>query len=131
MARYQTEQRKLLLLFFSQHPHQQYSAKEIWELVGGDSISVSAIYRNLSELERLGQLRRCQKSGSREAYYQYTNQADCREYLHLTCRRCGSTCHLDLADTNFLVGRIAQQNHFSVDKADTVIYGICAACQNA
>lgn len=130
MAKYKTEQRKLMQEFFADHPHEMFSAKHIFEVLGEGTISISAVYRNLSELESYGLVRRCTKSGSREAFYQYTGIEDCREHIHLTCKKCGKTIHMALDDTDELVRNASKYKNFAVDRTATVLLGICGACRN-
>lgn len=130
MAKYQTEQRKLLYTLFSNHPHEMFSAKKIKKLLESESVSISAVYRNLAELEAEGLVRRLAKSGGREAFYQYTGTDDCRDHIHLTCKKCGKTIHMATEDTDTLVESTSKHKNFIIDKTETVLFGICGACQN-
>ena len=130
MAKYMTEQRKLMQALFVQHPHEMFSAKEIEKLLGSKSVSISAIYRNLSELETSGLVRHCVKNGSREAFYQYTGIEDCKEHIHMTCTRCGKTIHMAAEDTEALVRSASKYKDFFIDKTETVLFGLCGACRN-
>ena len=94
VPKYMTKQRKALLRYLSQHADETLSAKQIEAALSGEGISISAVYRNLSELEREGKIRRVNQSGSREVFYQYTDGAHCRECLHLSCEKCGKTYHM-------------------------------------
>ncbi len=129
MAKYITKQRKLLLDFLSEHTDETLSAVQIAEALSGKEISTSAIYRNLSVLEQEGKLKRSSKPGSQEAYYRYTDNEDCRGHLHLSCLRCGKTVHMEEAETDALVHRLAKNEGFTLDRTDTVLYGICADCR--
>ncbi|MDO5445178.1 MAG: transcriptional repressor [Eubacteriales bacterium] len=130
MAKYMTGQRKQMQDLFVKHPHEMFSAKEIEELIGNESVSISAVYRNLSELEDSGLVRRCSKNGSREAFYQYTGTEACKGHIHLTCKKCGKTFHMELEDTNALIHSALKYRDFSVDIAETVLFGTCGACKN-
>ena len=130
MAKYKTEQRKLMQALFVKHPHEMFSAKEIEELLGSESVSISAIYRNLSELEASGLVRRCAKNGSREAFYQYTGIEDCKDHIHMTCTRCGKTIHMAAEDTDALIRSASKYKDFSIDRTGTVLFGLCGVCRN-
>ena len=54
MPRYSTRQRKLLLDYLSAHPHQLLSAGEIARDLREREVSLSAVYRNLAQLEAEG-----------------------------------------------------------------------------
>ncbi len=129
MAKYKTEQRKLMQDLFADHPHEMFSAKDIFTVLGKETTSISAVYRNLVELESHGLVRRCTKSGSREAFYQYTGIEDCKEHIHLTCKKCGKTVHMALEDTDELVRNASKYKDFTVDRSETVLVGICGGCK--
>ncbi len=129
--KYKTEQRKILQNFLANHPHEIFTAKEICEIIDNETVSVSAVYRNLSELEKAGLLRRLSVSGSRKAAYQYIGAASCKEQIHLTCKKCGKTVHMENDDTEVIISRALRHRNFIIDRAGTVLYGICEACQKA
>lgn len=131
MASYITKQRKALLDYLSRHADEALSAKQIAEALAGETISTSAVYRNLAALEQSGSIKRSGKSGSREAYYQYMPAPECREHLHLSCKKCGKTYHMDTDGTALLLRSIAKSERFVVDQADTVLYGVCSNCQSS
>ena len=127
MNAYRTQPRKRLLEFLSAHADESLSAGQIASAL--PEISVSAVYRNLSELEREGKIRRVNQSGSREVFYQYTDGAHCRECLHLSCEKCGKTYHMNTEGAQMLVQNLAQSDAFAIDKANTVLYGVCKDCR--
>ena len=51
MSRYSTKQRKSLLAYLSAHPDELLSTRQIADALQHEKISLSAVYRNLSELE--------------------------------------------------------------------------------
>ncbi len=129
MAKYTTNQRKILLEYLYAHRDELLSAKDIASALAHESISVSAVYRNLAELEKNGQVHRISKSGSREVYYQYTAARECRECLHLSCKECGRTYHMSMSAAKLVTSSIAESEMFDIDKSDTIIYGICRGCR--
>jgi Fur family ferric uptake transcriptional regulator len=129
MAAYITKQRRILLTFLEDHPDESLSAADIAKALADQSISVSAVYRNLAALEEEGRIRRVSRGGGREAYYQYTDTEACRTHLHLLCKTCGATYHMDKTDADQLIRILAEHEKFAVDTVDTVLYGTCEACQ--
>lgn len=127
MQAYMTQPRKRLMTYLHNHADETLSAGQI----AGDlpEISVSAVYRNLSALEQEGAVRKVVKSGSREVFYRYVDAAACKSHLHLSCKKCGQTFHMDADETEELVRSIATLDKFAVDRADTVLYGVCEKCQ--
>ena len=127
MQAYMTQPRRRLLNYLQSHADETLSAGQI----SGElpEISVSAVYRNLAALEKDGAVRRVTKAGSREILYQYLAGAQCREHLHLNCKKCGKTFHMDAEETEELVRAIAALDKFALDRSETVLYGLCEHCQ--
>ncbi len=129
MPKYITKQRKALLSYLSRHADEKLSARQMEAELGGEGISISAVYRNLADLEKEGKVRRVNCSGSREVFYQYTEGEHCRECLHLSCEKCGKTYHMNNAGAEMLIQNLAQSDEFAIDKANTVLYGVCKECR--
>jgi len=125
---YSTKQREILLEFFSKHPDTLYSVEDLARCLSDSKISISTIYRNITELEKAGKLRKSIMAGSHTAYYQYIDVLICREHLHLCCLKCGKTSHLTGRDSSKLADSIMQSENFNLDKKSTVLYGLCKNC---
>ena len=130
MPKYQTRQRKTLTEYLSAHADEQLTAQEIAAALEGEGISVSAVYRNLAELEAEGRVRRAARSGGREVFYQFIGAEECRESLHLQCKRCGRTFHMDAQGAEQLKSVVERTEGFALDKGDTVLYGVCELCRD-
>lgn len=130
MPKYMTKQRKALLDYLSRHADEKLSAKQMVAALNSVGVSSSAVYRNLSDLEKEGKIRRVNQSGSREVFYQYTDGEHCKECLHLSCEKCGKTYHMNMQGAQMLVQNLAQSDDFTIDKANTVLYGVCKDCRN-
>ena len=126
MVKYLTNQRKTLLSYLSEHPDEQISAKQIASELESSGISLSAVYRNLSDLEAEEKVKRCQKAGTREVLYQYIAAESCAGCLHLSCSRCGKTIHMHTAQADALVKQVEEKEAFLIDKGNTVL---CQSCQ--
>ncbi len=129
MTKYATRQRKALLQYLHSHADEQLTARQIGEALSGEEISASAVYRNLAALEQAGQVRRLSKSGAREIFFQYAGAEHCRDCLHLSCKKCGKTIHMDADEAERLIQSVAICDKFKIDKTDTVLYGVCGECQ--
>ena len=129
MSRYMTDQRRALLDYLSLHADQALTAAEIARGLAGETISRSAVYRNLAALEQSGALRCGSKSGSRERVYQYCAAPACRGHLHLSCTRCGRITHLSVEASSRFIRSIEQSDGFSIDSSETVLQGLCRACR--
>ena len=128
MTKYATRQRKALLQYLHSHADEQLTARQIGEALSGEEISASAVYRNLAALEEAGQVRRLSKSGAREIFFQYAGAEHCRDCLHLSCKKCGKTIHMDADEAERLIQSVAICDKFKIDKTDTVLYGVCGEC---
>ena len=129
MAKYMTRQRKTLTDFLLLHADEDLSARQISLALSGDGISLSAVYRNLSELEEEGKVHRTSKGGSRDVFYRYTDANECRRHLHLSCSECGRTFHMPVEVTDRLISAVEQNTEFQIDRTGTVLYGLCKNCQ--
>jgi len=65
MPKYETRQRRALLSFLSNHPDEQFSARQIASELEKDGISLSAVYRNLTDLEAESRICRCKSDSGR------------------------------------------------------------------
>ena len=126
MQAYMTQPRKRLLTYLHGHADETLTAGQISQDL--PEISVSAVYRNLSALEKDGAVQKVAKAGSREVFYRYKKAEECRAHLHLSCKKCGRTFHMDEAETEALVEAVAKLDGFEIDRSDTVLYGVCEDC---
>ena len=131
MSEYKTRQRRTLLAYLSRHPDELLSARQIADVLAEEHISLSAVYRNLAQLEAEEKVRRSSKSGTREVYYQYLDTEDCKGALHMKCIKCGKTFHMADGNAALFAKHLAQSEQFLLDTTDTILYGICLACREA
>ena len=129
MPKYMTKQRKALLAFLSAHADEELSARQLETALSDVGVSISAVYRNLSDLEKEGKIRRVSKSGVREVLYQYIDSDVCRGFLHLSCEKCGKTYHMNMRGTEMLMNSLEQSDNFFINKANTVLYSVCKDCR--
>lgn len=129
MAKYVTNQRKTLIEYLCAHHDESLSARKIACDLAHENISISAVYRNLAELEKEGNVRKISKSGSRELFYQYTAAQECKECLHLSCKECGRTYHMSVTGAELVADSVKKSEMFDIDKSDTIIYGVCKGCR--
>ena len=129
MSSYSTQQRKALLAYLSRHPDELLSARQISDALADEKISLSAVYRNLAQLEAEEKGRRSAKSGSHEAFYQYLDAKGCKGALHMSCVKCGKTFHMADSNAALFAKHLAQSEQFTLDAADTILYGICSDCK--
>ena len=102
---------------------------EIADALTQENISLSAVYRNLSDLEADGLLKRSVREGTRDVFYQYIAAEECKDSLHLSCRVCGKSIHLGDAEAERLLDSTLKSTGFQIDKSETILYGVCADCR--
>ncbi len=128
MSKYKTEQRKKLITLFENSPHRTLSAQDIASSFDEQEVSISAIYRNLSEMVAEGLL--CKVSGQNRSgsLYQYVDPEHCAGVVHFKCECCDATFHLDRNISQMIIN-IAKDHHgFSVNGSAAFLYGKCANC---
>ena len=124
-----TSQRKALFDVLELHRDEALSAEQIVELIGG-GVSRSAVYRNLSALEKSGLVKKTAAGDSNKALYRYVGSNVCKDHLHLECSKCGKVFHLDELSTGTLIANVLQGSDFMVDSSNTVLHGVCVKCRN-
>ena len=129
MSKYMTRQRRALLSYLSGHADELLSVQGIADALEAENISRSAVYRNVAALEAEGTLRRDRAGDAREVSYRYVGAAPCRGSLHLSCKQCGKTFHMDSGGADALTRAVEKAEGFAVDRSDTVLYGVCAMCR--
>ncbi len=130
MRNYSTRQRKAMLDYLISHKDEPVCAEQIAGELQGSGISISAVYRNLTALEKDGKVAKSSKDGSRRIFYRYIDAEACRGHLHLSCRQCGKTYHMDVPATESLVMSVQKDSGFCVDRSSSVLYGVCGICRS-
>ncbi len=128
MARYNTKHRSDILDIFKSNVHESLSAKQIYDLLRDKDISISTIYRNLDEMEKLGQIARLPLKNHREVQYQYADNDHCGGIIHLVCSECGSTFHIDKNVSQLVVDMSFDTLGFKVNGQMAALYGRCSSC---
>ena len=129
MSNYNTKQRAILINFMENNTDCLLSAAQITQGLKNSNISKSAVYRNLALLEQDGKIKRHSKNGTREVYYQYTDTKICKGCLHLQCKKCGKTFHMNTKQADSIVKNVAKTDEFQIDRTQTVFYGVCKSCK--
>ncbi len=129
MKTYETQQRKILLEYLGNHKDESVSALNVVEYLAQYGVSKSAVYRNLSDLEKDGKIRRTAKPGERTANYQYVACEQCKGKIHISCIKCGKTAHISGNMADMITEGVKSEDDFIIDKQETVLYGICKDCK--
>ena len=132
MAKYATEQKKMLLEFFKNHAEEAFTVEELAQgmkaIYGESAPGVSTVYRLVTGLREAGDLRRFVRGNSRHFVYQMVDGEHCHSHLHLRCTACGRLLHLDESLSEEILRSVRRQSAFTVSEGDTVLLGCCQAC---
>lgn len=129
MKEYRTAQREKLYGIFNDNPHSYFTARELVTKIG-ETISLSAIYRNLADMEAEGLVIANTLPGNNTRRYRLAKHVECVNHLHFSCVKCGETTHLSGENTQ-RVGQMLALEGLQLDLGKTVISGICRNCQEA
>ncbi|MFI3228009.1 MAG: transcriptional repressor [Clostridia bacterium] len=128
MSSYQTEQRKKLISIFKKSPHQSFSAQEIHNLTDPNSISLSAVYRNLVKMEQEGVLCKVSEKKRSGTLYQYVDPEHCAGIIHFKCNVCEQTFHLNKSISQMVINIAKEDYSFLINGASAFLYGECEKC---
>lgn len=129
MAKYITKQRKILLDYLKEHIDEELCAKNVARDLSEHNLSLSAIYRNLADLEKENLIVQCTKSGTREFYFRYSGNCECSTCFHLSCKICNKIEHMDIIQSTAIKKQIMDNTDYILDLPSTMFYGICKKCQ--
>ena len=135
MAEYHTRQKQALLDFLTRHASENYTIEEIIEAMQKEPEAEkqpgkSTTYRLITRLVEEGVVKRFLLQGhGRKFVYQIAGCDHCDSHLHLKCTGCGQLFHMDDEASELLLQEVLEANQFSVDEAETVLYGKCRECK--
>ena len=132
MAGYNTEQKKMLLDLLEKNNEKRYTIEtliaELRDVYGESAPGKSTVYRLMTRLVDDGRVRRLVKGHGRHFEYQGMKGDACCHHLHLKCMSCGRLFHLDEGISAELLEKIRGVSEFSVNEAETVLFGKCNTC---
>lgn len=133
MARYQTEQKRILLAYMKAHSDQAFTIEELCarmkeELALQSVPGKSTVYRLMPELVEEGLVKRFVKENSRKFLYQMVCGEHCDSHLHMKCSVCGKLYHMEDEESEALLLQVMQKHHFQIDEGKTVLFGQCESC---
>ena len=128
MSKYNTEQRKKLISYFENNSHRSVSAQDIYATLQSQDISMSAIYRNLAEMEKENLICKVNENNRSSICYQYIDPVKCINAIHLKCQHCDSTIHLNHHISELVSGYAKEEYGFALNFVGAFLYGKCATC---
>lgn len=123
---YNTKQKDTILNYLKKNEDKCLTINEIYSaLVKDNNIGLTTIYRFLNKLEEDNIIKKY--TDKKEATYQYINNDECKNHIHLKCLKCNRIIHLDCHDANNLSKHIKEEHNFNID---STIFGVCKECLN-
>lgn len=131
MSGYNTEQKKILISYMTEHCKISLSIDEWIDSMRRDFDDRfipgrSTFYRIIQKLVEDGKVIRTSSEGH-GAKYQIA-QCEALDHLHMKCLSCGKLIHLSHSVSDSLEKSLIKEN-FNIDKSKTVIYGKCSKCR--
>lgn len=124
MSQYNTRQKSAVISFFAAGSSRAFTPEEVASAL--PDVPRSTVYRIIKQLSDDGCLRKTGTSG-RSAVYQYLGK-DCMSHMHIRCRVCGRTAHLDAATTRQIEALVSSGSGFEALDS-TVLEGLCSECR--
>ena len=118
--KYNTKQKQLIIETLKKYDNQYVCAKELEEILLL-SVSKATLYRYLDDLSKENIINKHYNEQNNCYEYQYIDDDDCLNHLHLKCNVCGKIIHLHEFNIN-------TNNSFVLDYAHTLLYGTCNNC---
>lgn len=114
---------KQAVLSSKNHP----TADEVYALVHVDhpSISRATVYRDLTKLASLGQIRHIAVPGGAD---RFDYRLD--DHCHVQCQRCGQLIDIEMKDVPDLKQYVIDPHGYEISGYDIVLMGICPQCQS-
>ena len=133
MARYQTEQKRILLAYLEAHREEAFTIEELCERLREEPVILnppgkSTVYRIIPRLVEDGLVKRFVKGNSRRFVYQMVCGEHCDRHLHMKCSVCGRLYHMEDQESEALLCQVMRKHHFQVDERQTVLFGQCEGC---
>ena len=87
------------------------------------NISLGTVYRNLSLLSDLGEIRKLVTSDGAVRF-----DADTSPHNHFICRKCGAVLDLSMGDVSQIKNRACQNFDGIIENYSINFYGVCGQC---
>lgn len=130
---YNTKSRQFILDFLKQNSDITVSVSDILEYLGnmGVSVNFTTVYRYLSKLTRDREvIKLTDESGQRSVYQFIGHKTGCDEHIHIQCTECGKLEHVDCEFMEHIRTHFYEGHGFKIKCDGSIIYGICADCEN-
>lgn len=129
---YNTKARRYILEYLSSKGEITVSASDILSNLEsrGENISLTTVYRYLNKLSDEKKVIKFTDDDGNKTVYQFIENENCEEHLHMQCIKCGKLIHLNCDFMNELKNHIEDEHGFSLKCSGSVLYGECSDCKN-
>lgn len=118
----QRESIKELLMSRKDHPTADMIYTDIRKTY--PNISLGTVYRNLSLLSEIGEIKKICTGDGVDRY-----DADTTPHNHFVCRRCHAVMDLDMEDIGNIKEIASQNFNGSIEDYSVNFYGLCGLCK--
>ena len=120
-----TVQRQIVLQTVLQM-HNHPTADNVYAAVAAEhpSISKATVYRNLSQLALLGEIRRVPVPNGADRFDFNTS-----EHYHVRCEKCGAVFDVHMPHISNLIEQVEDASGVEVQRYDILFEGICQDCR--
>lgn len=119
----QRESIKELLMARHDHPTADMIYTDIREIY--PNISLGTVYRNLSLLSDIGEIKKITTGDGADRY-----DADTHPHNHFICRRCKNVMDLNMEDIGDIKKSASKDFDGIIEDYSVIFYGICASCKD-
>lgn len=106
-----------------------FTAKELADALekGGNSMSISTIYRLLDDFVAGGELHKTYTEDNNAKFY-YLAPCENENHFYLECEKCNSIQHVDCKHLQKFSKHISKKHNFKITNCKLIINGICDEC---
>ena len=129
---YATISRKKILEFLKKNSDRTVAVADIDHYLRAQDceVNITTIYRYLDKLAKDGTVIKYVAEKGNQAVYQYVEVGHhCEEHLHLQCVKCGKIIHLECEFMDEISEHILKDHGFKLQCKNSILYGMCSACQ--
>lgn len=128
---YRTKNRTLILEYLKAEKEHTISIADIDAYLKqkGETINISTIYRFLDKLVAEGKVMKYQQEDGKKAVFQYVEEHQCQNHLHMQCVKCGRMIHLNCGFMEEISDHMLEHHHFRLQCQNSILYGMCETCE--
>ena len=83
----------------------------------------------LMKLVAEGKVMKYQQEDGKKAVFQYVEEHQCQNHLHMQCVKCGRMIHLNCGFMDEISDHMLEHHHFRLQCQNSILYGMCETCE--